>query len=87
MTYPELVEAIQKLPVDDRLALLEAIARSLRQEARQPAPGEGARRSFQFDPHRSALDQLLGIARPMGEPPEDAEIEKMIADHLIEKYR
>lgn len=63
MTYTELVEAATRLPTEECLRLLEVIARSLREE--------GARRGWPaaavhglFDPNRSALDQLHGLARP-----------------------
>jgi hypothetical protein len=87
MTYAELVEAVQKLPVTERLALMEVIVRSLRQERRQSVPTEHARGAFQLDPHRSVLDQLHDIIRPLGQPPDDAAVEAMIADYLAEKYR
>ena len=71
MTYAELVAGVRRLSADERLALLEEIARSLREEAR-PAP---------------SAKQLRGVFRGDAPPPTDDEVEEWYVDYLVEKYR
>lgn len=71
MTYAELVTAIKQLPVPERLALLEVIARSLREEERSARPAV----------------QVRGLFRTDSPPPTDAEVKEWYVDYLVEKYR
>jgi hypothetical protein len=72
MTYAELVETVTRLPVADRLRLVAAITRSLRDERSSPVPS-GA--------------EMLGRFRTTEPPPTDEEIQEMYTDYLVEKYR
>jgi hypothetical protein len=60
------------LPTKERLRLLEAIARSLREEG--PRRGRPA-------------SEMLGLFSTGGPPPTDEEIRELYTDYLIEKYR
>jgi hypothetical protein len=74
MTYQELAAEIVRLPLPERLALLELVTRSLREElARQPRAGSLAAR-------------LRGIGKPDGPPPTDDELRSDYTDYLAEKY-
>ena len=72
MTYAELVEAVTKLPADERLRLLETIARSLRDE--------GTR-------HTRTGAEMRGIFSMDEPPPTDDEVKEMYTAYLVEKYR
>jgi dihydroneopterin aldolase len=71
MTYQEMVAEIPRLSVQERLALLEAVTRSLREEL---LPRTG-----------SSLGRILGIAKPDGPLPTDEKIKAAYSDYLIEK--
>ncbi|MFO0734160.1 MAG: hypothetical protein U0361_24985 [Nitrospiraceae bacterium] len=74
MTYQEIVEAVHQLSSQERLALLELLARSVRldlADTRQDAP----------------LSQLLhGILSQGGVPPTDEELRDDYTNYLIRKY-
>jgi hypothetical protein len=72
MTYAELVDAMTKLPIGERLRMLETIARSLREEE--------TRRG------RSA-SEVRGLFASASPTPDDEEIKAMYAGYLIEKHR
>jgi hypothetical protein len=73
MTYQELAAEIIRLPLAERLALLELVTRSLREElARQPRAGSLAMR-------------LRGIGEPDSAPPTDEEARADYTDYLAEK--
>jgi hypothetical protein len=71
MTYTELVAEIRRLTAEERLALLEEIARSLQVES-PPAP---------------PAEQLRGMFRGDAPPPTDDEVKEWYVDYLLEKYR
>ena len=92
MTRQEFIEEIMRLSVADRIALIEAISRSLREDldvngassnasgvSESDAAGERARRL-------DAVRRLRGIAKPDGLPPSDEEVKEIITDYLMEKY-
>ena len=74
MTQKQLIEEIRQLPVEERVKLLEAIARSVREEMHTRADRE------------SAVRRLRGIAKPDGPPPSDEEIKEDYTRYLTEKY-
>jgi hypothetical protein len=74
MTYQELLTEIGQLPLDERLALLEALTHSLRTELR-PTPRSG-----------SSVDQVRGLLKPAGPLPTDVELKDDYTRYLIEKY-
>lgn len=74
MTYQALAREVVRLPLTERLALLEFVTRSVREELapRQDGP--------------SSLAGILGIGRSDGTTPTDDELRESYADYLIEKY-
>ena len=74
MTYQELAAEIVRLPVSERLALLELVTRSLREDL---APPPGA---------RSLAARLRGIAKSDGPPPTETELREDYTSFLEQKY-
>jgi dihydroneopterin aldolase len=74
MTYEQLIEEIKQLSTEERLELLEAISRSLREELQARKQRE------------SIASRLYGIAKPDGPPPSDEEIKEDYTRYLTEKY-
>lgn len=77
MLDANLMKQIDRMPINDRVALMEYLARSVHRELeRKPRRRKG-----------SSLDRLMGILREPGKPaPTDQEVQDMIADYLIEKH-
>jgi hypothetical protein len=77
MQLQELQQTIEKLPVEERLILLSAIAQSVQRDL-QPQP--------KLD-KRAIIDQLRGCLKQPGKSAlTDAEIETMREQRLMEKY-
>jgi hypothetical protein len=74
MTKEEIVREARELPVAEREAVLEEIARSIREEL-QP-----------LETRLSIVDRLYGIARPDGPTPSDEELKEDYVRYLTEKY-
>ncbi len=74
MTREQLFEEIRRLPLEQRVELLEVISRSVRDEVR-PRERRG-----------SVVERLRGIAKPDGPPPSDEEIKEDYTRYLTEKY-
>ncbi len=74
MTHRQLLSEIERLPLAERVELLEAITRSVREELRprQRTPG--------------AVGRLRGIAKPDGAPPSDEELKEGYVNYLADKY-
>ncbi|HEX8146327.1 MAG TPA: hypothetical protein VF591_03910 [Pyrinomonadaceae bacterium] len=74
MTRQQLLSEIERLSLAERVELLEAITRSVREELRPRTrtPGAAAR--------------LRGIARPDGAPPSDEELKEDYVNYLDGKY-
>lgn len=74
MTQKQLLDEIRQLPLEEKMELLEAISRSVREEIQ---PRE----------HReSAVRRLRGIGKPGGPPPSDEEVKEDYTRYLTEKY-
>jgi hypothetical protein len=73
MTFQEMMAEIPHLSHDERLALLDAVHRSLRQESAQS--------------HTDALLRLRGILRPDTPLPDTYGYKEAYAAHVVEKYR
>lgn len=74
MTRQELIKEIMQLPLEQKVELLEAISRNVREEMR---PRE----------HReSIVSRLRGIAKFDGPPPTDEELKEDYTRYLTEKY-
>jgi hypothetical protein len=90
MTRQQFIEEIKQLSVTERIALIEAITRSVREELE--AHGEttpSARPESEQVEGQDKLrisQRLRGILKFEGEPPTDEEVKDMYADYLSEKY-
>ncbi len=93
MNTQELLAAINQLPPAERLALLEALARSLREELQHQrvtaavsevhgiAKSEEAQSSS-----TSSVNKLRGLFKTDQQPPTDAQIKEDYTRYLEEKY-
>jgi ribosomal protein L7/L12 len=94
MTRQQFIEEIKQLSVAERIALIEAITRSLREdlEAGQSANSISATSDSEVtdDSERgrkiAAVRRLRGVAKSEGEPPSDEELKADYVNHLSEKY-
>lgn len=77
MLYREIMDQARRLPVQERLRLVEELLRDIRQSER---PASRSRRRVR------PMSQLRGALKPAGEPPSDAELREMYTDHLLDKY-
>jgi hypothetical protein len=73
MTFQEIITEIAHLSYEERLALLEALYRSLREESETAEVG--------------SLLSLRGVLKPDTPLPETYDYQKEYANHVIEKYR
>lgn len=74
MTREELLDEIRRLPIEQRIELLEAIARSVSEEVLPHARDV------------TLASRLRGIIKFDGPPPSDEEIKDEYARYLTEKY-
>lgn len=94
MTRQQFIEEIKQLSVTERIALIEAITRSLREDleagqdaASISASGNGGVISESERERRiAAVRRLRGIAKVEGEPPSDEELKEDYVNYLTEKY-
>ena len=92
MTRQEFIEEIMRLSVADRIALIEAITRSLREDLEADGASSnasGVSESDATDERARRLDtvrRLRGALKPDGPPPTDEEVKEIITDYLTEKY-
>ena len=94
MTQQQFVEEIKRLSVVERIGLIEAIMRSVREDLELHGKDESVN-SPEFDQtatqssgeSRATLSQrLYGILKFDGDPPSDEELKDHYADYLMEKY-
>ena len=76
MTLQEILPAMRRLSLDERLILLEVLTRSIRAELTAPRPAENV----------LPFVTLRGALKPDGPTPTDEELKDGHGDHLIEKY-
>jgi hypothetical protein len=74
MTQEDLIDEIKRLPLAQRVEILAAISRTVREERQ-------ARKS-----RESIVSRLRGIAKPDGPPPSDEELQDDYIRYLMEKY-
>ena len=93
MTEQQFLEEIKQLSIAERIALIEAISRSLREELETSGDAnvsavESPEAYSQNERERkmAAVKRLRGIIKFEGDPPTDEEVKNAYADHLIEKY-
>ena len=76
MTYREIMTKIVRLPVEERLMLLEELTRSLRADLTPTEKPPAAK--------HSKLSR--GMLKPSGPSPDDDELRSGYADYLVQKY-
>jgi hypothetical protein len=77
MLDTNLLQQVDRLPLKDRMILIEYAARSVQTEL----VGKRVKK------RGSSLNRVLGALRVKGKPaPTDEEVKKMVVDHLVEKY-
>ncbi len=94
MTQQQFIEAAKRLSVAERVALIEAISRSLREDLQtdnsgaRTVPPETHESTGQSERERkiAAIRQLRGILKPEGPPPSDEEWKEDYVNYLMEKY-
>ncbi len=94
MTRQEFLEEIKQLSVAERVALIEAITRSLREdlEAGQGADSPPSKSNSEGadDGERArkiaAVRRLRGVGKCEGESPSDEELKEDYVNYLAEKY-
>lgn len=94
MTQQQFVEEIKRLSVAERIALIEAITRSLREDLElrdRDAPADSLKSDQTVAQSQSgngvSLSQrLYGILKFDGDPPTDEELKDHYADYLLEKH-
>jgi hypothetical protein len=88
MTEQQFLEEIRRLPVAQRVALIEAISRSVREDLRAgEAHASEVESGGECVGDDAPLSQsLLGIIKFEGGPPSDETVKEMITEHLLEKY-
>jgi hypothetical protein len=78
MTFAQLLTEIDRLSVEDRIRLMEALTRSLQVGFR---PARRKRRG-------SALQRVMGVLRVKnGKTPSDRELHDEYVNHLIQKHQ
>jgi hypothetical protein len=94
MTQQQFIEEIKRLSIEERVALIEAISRSLREDLETTSGGaatvgeETPEDAVQSETERrlSAVHRLRGIIKFDGDPPSDEELKDDYTNYLIEKY-
>lgn len=79
MTLQEMITEIPRLSTRERLLLLEALSRAIRDELEGSARSESTARE-------ALVDRLFGALRTDAPPPTDAEIRDAYTNYLHEKY-
>ena len=94
MTRQQFLEEIKRLSVAERIALIEAITRTLREDLDQHKENISAASSEErrVESQISGQDnlpisqRLSGLIKFEGKPPTDDELKDAYADYLLEKY-
>jgi hypothetical protein len=79
------INSIRQLSLHDRMALIEEISRSLREEMEPPLAAENWPEASVAE-KLSLAQSLCGILKTEGPPPTDEEIKEGYAAYLTEKY-
>ena len=94
MTQQQFLEEIKQLSIAERIALIEAIFRSLREDLETNSEdaalsgGETPEANIQEERERkmAAVRRLRGAFKTSGNPPSDEELKEDYTNYLIEKY-
>ena len=78
MIDQELIERVTRLPVSQRLELIERLTHSLREELAAPV--------IATEDAVSTVNLLFGILRTNDPPPTDEELKEEYTNYLIQKY-
>lgn len=79
MTLQEILSELPRLTTRERLVVLEALSRSLREDLGALTPTERAERE-------ATVDRLFGVLSSDGTPPSDDELREAYTDYLSKKY-
>ena len=93
MTQHQFLEEIKQLSIEERIALIEEISRSVREDLKmsegdttisvtENAPADKNERERRV----AAVRRLRGIIKFDGPPPTDEELKEDYVNYLIEKY-
>ncbi len=89
MTHQQFIEEIKQLSVKDRIALIEVISRSLRDDLEangwEAQPSESNQQN-ERERKIAAVRRLRGILKTEGPPPTDEELKDDYTNYLMEKY-
>ena len=78
----ELIEQIIRLPIAERVEIIERISRSVREDLRENV------KKPNLEERKKAVDRLRGIAAVEDKtPPTDEEIREDYTNYLAEKYK
>lgn len=94
MTQQQFLEEIRKLSIAERIALIEAIFRIVREDLKMSSGnvaisgGETSEANVQEERERkiAAARRLRGALKTSGDPPSDEELKDDYTNYLIEKY-
>lgn len=94
MTQQQFIQEIKRLSIAERIALIEAISRDLREELTSradnvsavPPTTEQAGPQHAEQGKASLSQRLRGIVKFDGPPPTDEELKDAYTDYLVEKY-
>jgi hypothetical protein len=83
MTREEIVKEARQLPVAEREAVVEEIARSIREETRGNASATGR---SNLEEKLAAFHRLQGLLKTDVPPPTDEQLKEDYINYLAEKY-
>ena len=93
MTQQQFIEEIKHLSIAERIALIEEISRSVREDLKMKEDGttNSVKESAPVDEDErerrvAAVRRLRGIIKFDGPPPTDEELKEDYVNYLIEKY-
>jgi hypothetical protein len=93
MTQQQFIEEIKRLPVAERITLLEILLRSVREDIKAKGSAllsaSEAGTTIQHagrEQRLAAVYRLRGILKPEGKPLTDEEVKAAYAEYLMEKY-
>jgi len=78
MEYRKVVSAAKRLPMSEQFQLVEELLRGMRQTATR-SPRARRRPTIRFS-------QLRGVLKPVHPGADDADLEDIYTQHLMEKY-
>lgn len=86
MTFQELKELSIKLPVNERLALVNLIVQSLQAELASVPPSDVSDSNYVKPSVSQAVDQMRGLLKTDQPAPTDDEVKSMLEERRMEKF-